>query len=72
MDNWMLARVYGDDSTIHRTFQRWVEINMFEMIWISLVYENEELGNIDWRWQAAKYRVLAQHENLSGNIEISA
>jgi hypothetical protein len=24
--------VYGDDSTIHRTFQRWVKIGLFEMI----------------------------------------
>lgn len=27
-----LPKVYGDDSTIHRAFQRWVEINLFKMI----------------------------------------
>jgi putative transposase len=52
-----IPKVYGDDSTIHRTFQRWVEINLFEMIWALLVYENEELGNVDWRWQSADGRL---------------
>jgi putative transposase len=53
-----IPKVYGDDSTIHRTFQRWVEINLFEMIWTLLVYENEELGNVDWRWQSADGRLV--------------
>ena len=48
-----IPKVYGDDSTIHRTFQRWVEIGLFEMIWALLVYECEELGQVDWQWQAA-------------------
>lgn len=48
-----IPKVYGDDSTIHRTFQRWVEINLFETLWMLLIYENEELGQVDWRWQAA-------------------
>src|SRR5262249_33064478 len=29
----------------------------FERIWAWLVYENEELGNVDWRWQAADGRL---------------
>lgn len=48
-----IPKVYGDDSTIHRTFQRWVEIGLFEMIWALLVYECDELGQVDWQWQAA-------------------
>lgn len=48
-----IPKVYGDDSTIHRTFQRWVEINLFEMIWSLLAAECEELALINWEWQAA-------------------
>ena len=48
-----IPRVYGDDSTLHRTFQRWVQIGLFEKIWALLVEECEELGAVDWCWQAA-------------------
>ena len=43
----------GDDSTIHRTFQRWVELGLLERIWAMLVEECEELGGVDWEWQVA-------------------
>jgi putative transposase len=48
-----IPKVYGDDSTIHRAFQRWVEINLFEMIWYLLAAECDELALVDWKWQAA-------------------
>jgi putative transposase len=48
-----IPKVYGDDSTIHRTFQRWVQINLFEIIWSLLVAECDELGKVEWQWQAA-------------------
>jgi putative transposase len=48
-----LPEKYGDDSTVHRTFQRWVEINLFEMLWSLLVAECDELALVDWQWQAA-------------------
>lgn len=48
-----IPRVYGDDSTIHRTFQHWVDIDLFPKIWALLVEECEELGLVDWEWQAA-------------------
>jgi putative transposase len=48
-----IPEVYGDDSTIHRTFQRWVKIGLFEMIWSLLLAECDQLGMVDWRWQAA-------------------
>lgn len=47
-----IPRVYGDDSTIHRTFQHWQQIGLFERIWAMLVEECEELGKVDWQWQA--------------------
>lgn len=48
-----IPKVYGDDSTIHRTLQRWVERNIFEMLWSLLVAECDELGLVNWQWQAA-------------------
>jgi len=47
-----IPRVYGDDSTIHRTFQHWQQLGLFEKIWAMLVEECEELGKVDWKWQA--------------------
>ena len=43
----------ADDSTTHRAFERWVEAGVFEAIWALLVQECEELGGVDWEWQAA-------------------
>ena len=42
-----LPRELGDDSTIHRTFQRWVELGVLERVWAVLVEECEELGAVD-------------------------
>lgn len=44
---------FGNDSTIHRRFQRWVEIKLFEMLWYLLAAECDELSLVDWEWQAA-------------------
>ena len=48
-----LPRELGDDSTIHRTFQRWVQLGVLERIWALLIEECGELGGVDWEWQAA-------------------
>ena len=48
-----LPKEYPDDSSVHRTFQRWVERGVFDRIWAVLVEECEELGGVDWQWQAA-------------------
>lgn len=48
-----IPRIFGDDSTIHRTFQRWQQAGLFERIWAMLIAECEELGTVDWQWQAA-------------------
>ena len=42
-----LPRELGDDSTIHRTFQRWVELGVLELVWAVLVEECAELGSVD-------------------------
>lgn len=45
--------VYGDDSTIHRTFQHWQKLGIFEKIWALIVEECDDLGKVDWQWQSA-------------------
>ena len=47
-----MPKELGDDSTIHRTFQRWVQLGVLERIWSVLVKECEELGGVEWEWQA--------------------
>ncbi len=48
---------YPDDSSVHRTFQRtfqrWVERGVFDRIGATLVAACDELGGLDWQWQAA-------------------
>ena len=47
---------FPDDSSVHRTFQRWVAVGVFERLWAALVEECEEideLGGVSWEWQAA-------------------
>ncbi len=48
-----LPKEFGDDSTIHRTFQRWGDRGVFTRIWALLVQECEDLGEVQWRWQSA-------------------
>lgn len=47
-----LPKEFGDDSTVHRTFQRWVEGGVFPRIWAMLVEGCAALGGVDWEWQA--------------------
>jgi putative transposase len=48
-----LPKEFGDDSSVHRTFQRWIRLKVFDRIWAVLVADCEELGGVDWEWQAA-------------------
>jgi putative transposase len=48
-----LPRHFGSDRSIHRWFQRWCRNGVFERIWAVLVAECDELGGVDWKWQAA-------------------
>lgn len=43
----------ADDSSAHRTFQRWNELGVLDAIWALLVESCAELGGVDWEWQAA-------------------
>ena len=48
-----LPREYGDDSSVHRTFQRWVARGVLGRLWAELVRDCDELGGVDWQWQSA-------------------
>jgi putative transposase len=47
-----LPRDFGDDSSVHRTLQRWVARGVFDRVWALLVKACEELGGVDWTWQS--------------------
>jgi putative transposase len=38
---------------VHRHFQRWVAAGLFRRLWAVLVEHCEDLGGVDWEWQAA-------------------
>ena len=48
-----IPRVYGSDRTIHRYFQTWCKNGLFQRLWALLVTECDELGAVQWEWQAA-------------------
>ena len=48
-----LPQEFPDDSSVHRTFQRWVRLGVFDRIWAVLLEACEDLGGCDWEWQAA-------------------
>jgi putative transposase len=48
-----LPKQFGDDSTVHRTLQRWVLKGIFQCIWSVLIENCEELGGVNWEWQSA-------------------
>ncbi len=47
-----LPREFGDDASIHRTFQRWVRRGVIGRLWAMLVEDCEELGGVGWKWQS--------------------
>jgi putative transposase len=48
-----LPREFPDDSSVHRTLQRWVAVGIFDRIWAAVLERCGELGGVDWEWQAA-------------------
>ncbi len=48
-----LPKRFGDDSSVHRTLQRWIALDVFGVIGALLVEHCEELGGVEWRWQSA-------------------
>lgn len=52
-----LPKHFGDDSSIHRWFQRWCRNGVLERVWATLLDECDELRAVNWRWQAADGRL---------------
>lgn len=48
-----LPREFGDDASVHRTFQRWIARGVLERIWAKLVEACDALGAVEWIWQSA-------------------
>jgi putative transposase len=48
-----LPKQFGDDSTVHRWFQKWNQCGVMQQIWRELVQECEVLEGVHWEWQAA-------------------
>src|SRR5438046_8745634 len=44
---------YGSGSTLHRRFQRGVELGIWEAIWRRLLQHYDEDVGIAWKWQSA-------------------
>jgi len=47
-----LPREFGDDASVHRTFQRWVKRGVLGRLWAVLLGACDELRGVDWRWQS--------------------
>jgi putative transposase len=45
-----LPREFGDDASVHRTFQRWVKRGVISRLWALLVEVCQELGGVKWEW----------------------
>jgi putative transposase len=52
-----LPKQFGDDSSVHRWFQRWCQNGCLSRIWAALVEECDDLGAVEWRWQSADGRL---------------
>jgi len=48
-----LPKEFGDDSSVHRTMQRWIIKGVFDEIWSVLVGHCEGLDGVAWTWQSA-------------------
>ena len=52
-----LPKHFGDDSSVHRWFQRWCRNGILERTWAVLIEECDEFGAVNWRWQAVDGRL---------------
>jgi putative transposase len=48
-----LPKEFGDDASVHRTFQRWTDKGVLTEIWAVLVGHCDGLDAVDWTWQSA-------------------
>jgi len=43
---------FGKGSTVHRYFQDWTELGIFEELWQRSLLDYDELKGMDWQWQS--------------------
>jgi putative transposase len=48
-----LPEQFGDDSSVHRTMQRWIAKGVLQRLWAVLIENCQELGGVNWEWQSA-------------------
>lgn len=48
-----LPKEFPDDSSVHRTFQRWERLGILQRLWQVLIEDCDELDGVQWQWQAA-------------------
>ncbi len=48
-----LPKAFGDDASLHRTWQRWDAFGLFDKLWAGLLSACHDLDGVDWQWQAA-------------------
>lgn len=47
-----LPRYHGSPSTVHRYFQEWVRLGVFQRLWTVCLKEYDRRKGIVWRWQS--------------------
>src|SRR5687768_1426809 len=47
-----LPAEFGDDSSVHRTMQRWAARGVFDRVWATLLDACDDLGAVAWAWQS--------------------
>lgn len=48
-----LPAKFGDDSSVHRTMQRWIAKDVFQRVWAVLIENCEDMSGVNWEWQSA-------------------
>lgn len=48
-----LPKQFGDDSTVHRWYQRWSAEGVLLRVWAVLVERCDAFKDVEWKWQAA-------------------
>ena len=48
-----LPKEFGSDSSVHRTYQRWVKLGLFKRVWSALAQYGRKLGMVDFGWQSS-------------------
>ena len=48
-----LPKEFGHHSTVYRTFVRWENKAIFDILWAILLTKCDELQGVDWHWQSA-------------------